>query len=125
MNVELTKFRILPGKAERVNRWMEELNKRREEAVDTMEREQMQIEIIFREEAGGEQFLYWFSIQGETGASVETSPHDLDRVHMAFWDECIDKGYPGRDARPQVVLVRRHIAKTLGWQRAGDWIRPE
>jgi len=122
MKVELTRFRIAPGKAERVDQWMKELNRRREEAIDTMEREQMEIEIIFREEAGGEEFLYWFSIQGDGGAPVETSPHDLDKVHMTFWKECIDKAYPERDARPQLVLVRRGIADALGWKDAGEWI---
>lgn len=124
MKVELTRFRVNSGKARRVDQWMETLNRRREEAVYTMEREQIQIEVIFREEVNGEQFLYWFSIQGEAGASVESSPHDLDRVHMAFWNMCIDKNYAGRDARPQLVLVRRGIADALGWKDAGNWINP-
>jgi hypothetical protein len=62
-----------------------------------------------------EEYLYWFSVQDETGASVETSPFMVDQEHLKFHDECIDHSYGMRDAQPQVVMVPCEIAKAMGW----------
>jgi hypothetical protein len=121
MNVELSKYRILPGKEGRVDQWIDTLHRRYEDALETLEREEMQLEVIFRESKGDTQFLYWFSIQKETGEDVESSPHDLDRVHMAFWNECIDKTYRPREPEAQLVLVPRWISKAVGWGDPKTW----
>ena len=65
MRVELTRFRVLPGKSERVDEWLEMLNERMTETLGTLAREKMHVEVVFRERIGDEEFLSWFSIQGE------------------------------------------------------------
>lgn len=46
-----------------------------EEVLLTLEGEQMYIETIFREILNGEEYLYWYSIQGTGGVEVNESEH--------------------------------------------------
>lgn len=115
MRVELTRFRILPGKEGRVDEWLRALNDRMPETLATLERERMKVEVIFRELVDGEQYLSWFAVQEEGGASVHTSEHEIDRLHMAFWRECIDADAGAIDATPQVVMVPDEVGRAMGW----------
>ena len=63
MKVELSRFRVKADKSERVTEWFAMLNNRMPEALQTLEREQMKIEVIFREMIGDDEYLFWFSVQ--------------------------------------------------------------
>ena len=115
MLVELSRFRIKPGKSARVDEWLAMLNERMDEVKETLVREEMKVEAIFREIIGEDEFLYWFSIQGEAGEHVRTSPFEVDRLHIAFHEECIDHDYGMRDAQPQVIMIPNEIATAMGW----------
>jgi Family of unknown function (DUF6176) len=117
MKVELSRFRVKAGKSERVDEWLGMLNHRIDEAVETLEREQMKLEVIFREIIDGSEYLYWFSVQGEQGETCETSPFDLDAKHIEFWNECIDEDYGRRDAQAQVVMVPEGVAGAMRWEK--------
>ena len=121
MNVELTRYRILPGKSSRVDEWLRMLNDRMPETLATLEREEMYFEVIFRERVGDEEFLAWFSVQGEGGEHIETSPHEIDRLHLGFARECLDLQYGAVDALPQVVMVPDRVASALGWGDPAGW----
>ncbi len=115
MLVELSRFRIKPDKSARVDEWLAMLNERMDEVKQTLVREQMHVEVIFRELSGEDEFLYWFSIQGEGGEHVRTSPFEVDRLHIAFHEECIDHDYGMRDAQPQVIMIPDAVAAAIGW----------
>jgi len=115
MRVELSRFRVKPGKSERVDAWLAMLNERMDEVQQTLDREQMKLEVIFREIIDGEEYLYWFSVQGEAGEDVKTSPFDLDQLHVAFHMECVDHQYGRRDAQPQVIIVPPGVAAAMDW----------
>ena len=115
MRVELCRFRVKPGKSERVDEWLAMLNTRMEEVLQTLEREQMKLEIIFREMIDGQEYLYWFSVQDEAGEGVRTSPFEVDHLHLAFHEECIDHTYGHHDGQPQVIMAPPHIAQAMGW----------
>jgi hypothetical protein len=115
MRVELTRFRVKSGKSARVDEWLAMLNSRMDEVKETLVREEMTIEVIFREMIDDEEYLYWFTVQGEAGEEVNTSPHPLDHDHIAFHKECIDQSYGARDAQPQVIIIPDEIAAKLGW----------
>lgn len=117
MRVELTRFKVNKDKSARVDEWLKMLNENMEEVVQTLEREQMKLEVIFREVIEGAEYLYWFSVQGEAGEDVNTSTFEVDRKHIAFHDECIDHNYGAHDAQPQVVMVPRRIAKAMDWDK--------
>ena len=118
MKVELTRFRIKPEKLDRVDEWLRVLNSRVDECVATLEREKMFVEVVFRERYKNEDYLYWFSIQHESGEPLETSPHEIDHIHRAFGQECIDLTYGAVDPLPQVVMIPDRIAAAM------DWIKP-
>lgn len=115
MLVELSRFRVKPGKSARVDEWLAMLNERMDEVKQTLVREEMKVEVIFREIIGKDEFLYWFSIQGEAGEHVRTSPFEVDRLHIAFHEECIDHEYGMRDAQPQVIMIPDAIAQAMDW----------
>ena len=85
MKVELTRLRIKKGKSHRVEEWLRMANERIDEAVETLDRECMKLEIIFREVIGGEDYLCWFTIQDEAGEPIETSPFDARSRARKVW----------------------------------------
>lgn len=115
MNVELTRFRVKRGKSSRVDEWLSMLNANMDEVLQTLEREQMKLEVIFREIVDGEEYLYWLSVQGEAGEPVNTSPFAIDQKHLAFHEECIDPDYGMRDSQPQVIMIPGRIAQAMDW----------
>ena len=115
MRVELTRVRVKQGKSARVDEWLKMLNDNMDEVIQTLDREQMKVEVIFREMIDGEEYLYWFSVQGEAGEEVNTSPFEVDRKHIAFHEECIDHKYGAHDAQSQVVMVPPKIAQAMDW----------
>lgn len=118
MLVELSRFRVKPGKSKRVDEWMAMLNERRDECIQTLAREQMKFEVIFREMIGEDEYLYWVTVQGESGEHVRTSEFEVDRLHVAFHEECIDHDYGMRDAQPMLVLLPDEVAAAMGWTTA-------
>src|SRR4051812_31872981 len=117
MNVTLSRFRIKPDKIARTDEWLKTLNQRIDECVATLEREKMYVEVIFRERYHGEDFLCWFTIQGEDGEPLNTSPHDIDQLHRAFGQECIDLTYGAVEPVPQVILIPSRIGAAMGWDK--------
>lgn len=115
MRVELSRYKVKPGKSDRVDAWLRILNERMPETLATLDREAMKFEVIFREIIDDADFLTWVSVQGEHGAAVETSPHEIDRIHLDFWRECIDDTYGRHDAQPQVVMIPSTVAAAMAW----------
>ena len=111
MLVELTRVRVKPGKSARVDEWLAMLNARMDEVKETLVREEMHVEVIFREISGEDEFLYWFSIQGEGGAHVNTSPHPLDH------------DYGAHDAQAQVIILPDAVAAmSAGALLVANWL---
>jgi hypothetical protein len=116
MKVELSRFRVKDGKSPRVDVWLKILNENINECIQTLDREQMKLEMIFREIINGNEFLSWVSIQGEGGEPAETSPFEIDRKHREFFEECLDHDYGRRDAQVQVIMVPGAVARSMDWQ---------
>lgn len=109
MNVELTRFKLKKGKSKKVDEWLKFLNSNIEETHVTLESEKMYVETIFREVVDGEEYLYWYSIQGENGQLVEESDHWVDKKHMQYWNECIDEDYKPVDLKTEVVMISKKV----------------
>lgn len=114
MKVELSRYRVKDGKSDRVDEWMAMLNRRIDECIDSLEREKMKLEVIFRELLDGKEYVSWFSVQGEDSLPPDTSL-PIDEAHYAFADECLEVEHGRRDAQPQLVLVPPHIATAMEW----------
>ena len=100
MNIELSRFRVRKGKSEVVDKWMNFLNENMEEVLLTLDGEKMYVETIFREKCDDEEYLYWYSIQGENGIRAEES------------DSWIDKNYYV-EMSMQVSMIPHHIANLM------------
>ena len=111
-NIELSRFRVRKGKSEVVDKWMNFLNENMEEVLLTLDGEKMYVETIFREKCDDEEYLYWYSIQGENGRRVEESDSWIDKKHLEYWDECIDKNYHV-EMSMQVSMIPHHIANLM------------
>lgn len=114
MLVELTRFKVKLGMSSVVDEWLQFLNENMEGVLLTLEREKMYVETIFREKQGEDEYLYWYSIQGEGAESVETSEHDIDKKHMEYWKKCIDVSYQPEDLLPEVIMIPHSIKKIMG-----------
>ena len=113
INIELTRFRVIKGKSEKVDEWMKILNDNMKDVLLTLEGEKMYIETIFREILDGEEYLYWYSIQGEGGIEVENSESWIDTRHLEYWEECIDKDFKPKDLDVQVVMIPEKIQEKM------------
>jgi Family of unknown function (DUF6176) len=91
---ELMSFAVKPGKEARAEEWMKLLIERQAECNQTLDREAMHFETIFKCQMGERMVLSWFSVQGDKGAHVSSSPFPIDQLHMQFWQECIDPNVP-------------------------------
>lgn len=113
MNVELTRFKIKEGKSKIVDEWLLFLNENMKETLITLEKEKMYVETIFREVLNGDEYLYWYSVQGENGQEVEESEHWIDKKHLEYWEECIDKNFKPIDLSTEVVMIPENIKKSM------------
>ncbi|MFJ7406875.1 MULTISPECIES: DUF6176 family protein [unclassified Lysinibacillus] len=105
MNIECTRYRVKQGKTEKVNEWLAFLNEHMDDVLVTLEGERMYVETIFREVLNEEEYLYWYVVQGTGGIDDETSEHWLDKKHIEYWDECIDKTFKPVELQTEVVMI--------------------
>ncbi|WP_369902299.1 DUF6176 family protein [Bacillus manliponensis] len=113
MKVELTRFKVKKGKGQRVDEWMKLLNNHMKDVLLTLNDEKMYVETIFREIRDGDEYLYWYSVQGEGGIHVEQSQHEIDKQHVAFWYECIDEETPAVDMKTEVVMIQDTVKEAM------------
>ena len=108
MKIELSRFKIKKGKEDLADEWMEILNDRIDETVETMGREKIFIEAIFEEKINGEKYFSWFSIQNKNGEMCDTSEHEIDKVHIKYWKECIDDTVPADNQKLKLFLLNKN-----------------
>lgn len=84
-----------------------------QDVLVTLEGEKMYVETIFRERLEGEEYLYWYSIQGQGGQAVEESEHWIDKKHLEFWDECIDETFGALNLKTEVIMIPENIQKFM------------
>lgn len=113
IRVELTRFRVKTGKSQRVREWMGFLRANLPAVLATLEGERMYVQTIFREVRDGVEYLYWYAVQGDGGATVSDSNHAIDKSHIAFWNECIDSTFKPEEISTEVVMIQKRINALL------------
>lgn len=113
MNIECTRYRVKQGKTEKVNEWLAFLNGHMEDVLVTLEGEKMYIETIFREVLNGEEYLYWYAVQGTGGIDVDESEHWIDIKHIEYWDECIDETFKPVNLQTEVVMIPEKVRNSM------------
>lgn len=110
MKTELTRFKVIVGKEDKAREWMNVLNSRLDEAIETLTREEMYVEAIFEDNVNSEMYLTWFTMQGDTGKHVSTSDHEIDKLHVHYWKECIDSSVPGHSQKLALLLLNKSLS---------------
>ncbi|WP_020006367.1 DUF6176 family protein [Salinicoccus albus] len=113
MKVELTKFRVKEGKSERVDEWITYMQEHMDDVLMTLEGEKMFVETIFREQVGKHEYLYWYSVQDESGHELDDDDTPMDSKHVRYWEECIDKTFRPEDLDASVVMIPPRIRKAM------------
>lgn len=113
MRIELTRFRVQPGKKQQVDEWMDFLRSNMEAVKETLEPEQMYVETIFSETIEGVDYLYWYSVQGEDGIELHESSHWLDAKHTEFWESCIDSAFAPVDLTEQLTMMPTRVLDSM------------
>ncbi|HEX3335845.1 MAG TPA: DUF6176 family protein [Jatrophihabitans sp.] len=118
LHVELSRGQVKPGQSQEADRWVQMLNDRADECVATLDAERMAIEIVFRLQEDGADYLYWVSVYGEGGRGLDLSI-PIDRDHDAMGRRVKEPGWV--EAEPQVLLLPEPIRRAvLEWA-----IRPD
>ncbi|WP_199726031.1 DUF6176 family protein [Leptotrichia sp. OH3620_COT-345] len=84
---------------------MKFLNDNMKDVLLTLDGEKMYIETIFREVIDNEEYLYWYSVQREGGIDVCESESLIDKKHLEYWKECIDRKFRPIDINMQVTMI--------------------
>jgi len=113
MNIECTRYRVKQNKTDKVNEWLAFLNENMEDVLVTLEGEKMYVETIFREVLGGEEYLYWYVVQGTGGIDVDESEHWIDKKHIEYWDECIDETFKPVALQTEVVMIPEKVRNSM------------
>lgn len=112
VKVELTKFRVKPGKSKVVDEWINYIHETMDGIIKNLEGEKIYIETIFRETFSDVEYLYWYSIQDEVAAESDTSS-PIDDKHLQYFDECIDKTFRPEDMVAAAVMIPNRIKEHM------------
>jgi hypothetical protein len=52
-------------------------------------------------------------VQGVGGQEVEDSESFIDKKHLEYWEECIDKKFKAVDLKTEVVMIPNQIRKHM------------
>lgn len=101
--VQLLRYRLKDGKRERLYEWMEEVTSRRDEAVHTLQDENVYSEAAFLESrADGDYVCFYMETEDLEGAAeaFEASTHDLNQQFKRLLSEVVAQEQPDEDIKP-------------------------
>ena len=73
----------------------------------------MLYESVFQKQVDGRLYLAWFSVQGKSGLDVDSSTHPIDKLHLQFWEECIDTSWKAIDMEHVVSFYHETLGQLL------------
>jgi hypothetical protein len=96
--VKLIKLKLLKGKENLFQEWMDFLNKseHRTELAEGLNEEKVKAESIFRLEENGETFVYWYMAMEDLDYAMKVataSKRPTDIQHFRYFAQCIDPAY--------------------------------
>lgn len=118
MRLELTRHRVVPGQGGTVDAWMRMLNERAEECRATLGPQRMAVEAVFRLRDEHGEWLYWFELAGEGGATTLGGELAAEHDHRAFAEAAREPGHTA--ATPEVLLMPTPVEDAVrAWAGAG------
>lgn len=118
LRLELSRARLLPGREQVADEWMEMLHRHHGEIVTNLDGERMAIEATFRHsDSDGTQWIYHFSLFGETGSGLDTS-NPISAEHDAYARRCKEPGW--EELRPVLLLAPPPVMRVIEqWGKDG------
>ena len=120
----LDRFTVKLGKEARAHQWMRALNDHIEECRASLDNEKMYFEAIASEEIDDRMYLYWIEFKDPGGQPVRESDAEVDRIHLAFWEECIEPG-SRRVMATELVLIPQFLWQAIASQARSSGERSE
>ena len=78
----------------------------------------MKTNSALKRSAKGRLYLSWFSVQGARGTHVGSSPHEIDQLHLQYWEKCVDQSSPQEVLDHFVSFVPGLIAQAIANRNA-------
>lgn len=120
LEASLLRFELQPGVEPTFRDWMQFLRDEHPAVLETLDRERMYVEGIFRDPAREPRVIYWLVVRGTGGASSDTSEHPVDRKHVEFMGRVLRKGSRSQLSTENWLLAP-FIAKAIAEeQRVGQ-----
>lgn len=85
--MQCVKIKLKPNSLKRVREWAAELNRRRDEALATLEDESIVVETFFLDSSGADDYLIGYvraSSLVQAEEAVKRSTHAIDAYHQQF-----------------------------------------
>lgn len=117
LRVKLYRFELNKDSLAIFNEWMKWHEKEHTAIIETLEREKMYFESIFRDTVRQKDVIYWLAIDGEGGAPVSNSPLKIDSVHNAYAKSCLKRGSRS-ELQTEFYLVPAFIKKAIAINQA-------
>ena len=102
---EFMTFTIKLGMEAEAEAWMRVLAERKAECVETLDRERMHYECVFKSHQNGRMRLSWFTVHGLTGERPRSSTHPIDKLYLEYWDKCIDMEVPAEILKHVISIL--------------------
>lgn len=118
MRLELSRARLVAGREQEFERWMNMLNSRPDELQEGLPAERAVFEATFRSiEADGSTWIYHVALMGEeSGGLDETLPVDAD--HAAYSRSVKEPGW--EELEPHFMLTPKHLLEAMKrWAATG------
>ncbi|MFC4242640.1 DUF6176 family protein [Gryllotalpicola reticulitermitis] len=118
LRLELSRARVVDGKADEFEEWMKTLNDRYPEMQEGLPAERQVFEATFRStEADGSTWIYHLSLMGvDGGGNDESIP--IDALHVEYSNRVKERGW--EELEPKLMLTPDHLrAAMVQWARTG------
>lgn len=93
LSVKLYKFRLNADSMHAYHEWVQWQHTAHAAILSSLEREKMYAEAVFRDTTDDSTSIYWLAINGEGGASYESSPLTVDSMHAAYMRRILQKNF--------------------------------
>jgi Family of unknown function (DUF6176) len=117
LKVALYRYELKPDKLDRFDDWIQFEHTHHAETVETLEREKMYFEAIFRDRENQKDVIYWLAINGEGGSSVDSSPLEIDKQYEAFMHETLKKN-SSRALSTEYFLIPEFVMRAIDQHQA-------
>lgn len=92
LKVTLYRFRLNRDSMAVYEDWIKWQHNQHQAIVETLEREKMYVEAVFRDTVNQPDYIYWLAVNGEGGEHYTTSNLAVDKIHSEYMKKILVKG---------------------------------